>query len=144
MHHVTARLMVGSLDDAKNPPSVVEGVLFLCAEHQIAPPPGLLYERIPLREFEEVAPLDLKRAVDWLERYEPVRRLMVCCRAGMGRSISVVIAYLCCVQGMSYVAALDLVKAQRPGATPLPNLPATIEQVRLLRRRRPMPDRTSD
>jgi protein-tyrosine phosphatase len=144
MHHVTARLMVGTLDDAMNPPSVVEGVLFLCAEHQLTPPPGLLYERIPLREFEAVAPSDLKRAVDWLERYEPAHRLMVCCRAGMGRSVSVVIAYLCCVKGLSYGAALDLLKGQRPGATPLPNLPVTIEQVRLLRRRRPLPDGTSD
>jgi protein-tyrosine phosphatase len=143
MHHVTARLMVGGLDDAKNPPSVVEGVLFLCAEHQHKPPPGMLYERIPLREFEEADPAELKRAVDWLERHEPTHRLMVCCRAGMGRSVSVVIAFLCCVKGMSYVTALDLLKSRRPGSTPLPNLPATIEQVRLLRQRGPAPDRTS-
>jgi protein-tyrosine phosphatase len=137
MHHVTASLMVGNLEDARNPPSLVDGILFLAAEHQIPPPAGLLYERIPLREFEEADPADMGRAVDWLERHEPANRLMVCCRAGMGRSVSVVIAYLCCAKGMDYVTALDLLKSQRPGATPLPNLQGTIERVRFLRQRRP-------
>jgi protein-tyrosine phosphatase len=54
---------------------------------------------------------------------------MVCCRAGMGRSVSMVIAYLCCVQGMAYDEALNLLKMRRPGAMPLPELEATIRQV---------------
>ncbi len=61
---------------------------------------------------------------------------MVCCRAGMGRSVSVVMAYLCCVQGMTYAEVLKLVMKRRPGAMPLPNLEDAINQVRLLREAR--------
>ena len=50
--------------------------------------------------------------------------------------MSVVMAYLCCVRGMTYAEALKLVMARRPGATSLPKLEATIEQVRLLREAR--------
>jgi protein-tyrosine phosphatase len=61
---------------------------------------------------------------------------MVCCRAGMGRSVSVVMAYLCCVQGMTYEQVFKLVMTRRPGAMPLPNLEEAIAQVRLLRKAR--------
>ena len=61
---------------------------------------------------------------------------MVCCRAGMGRSVSVVMAYLCCVQGMTYAEVLQLVMRRRPGAMPLPKLEEAITQVRLLREAR--------
>ena len=98
-----------------------------------------MYERVPLREFEEADPADVKKVVDWLERHEPAYRVMVCCRAGMGRSVSMVIAYLCCAKGMSYVEAVDLLKSRRPGATPLPNLEKTIERVRVLRQGREAP-----
>lgn len=136
MHHVTESLLVGNLDDAKSPPAFIDGLLFLAAEHQIGRPPDLLYEHIPLKEFGEADPADLARGVDWLERHGVAHRLMVCCRAGMGRSVSMVIAYLCCVKGMSYPDAVRLLKARRPGATPLPNLEQTIEQVRRLRKER--------
>jgi hypothetical protein len=46
-------------------------------------------------------------------------------------------AYLCCVQGMSYEQALKLLKERRPGATPLPNLERTIDKVRTLRQASP-------
>jgi protein-tyrosine phosphatase len=136
MHYVTESLMVGNLEDAQNPPDVVSGLLYLAAEHQIKPPPGLLFEQIPLKEFGEADPLDVDKAIDWLERHESTHRVMVCCRAGMGRSVSVVIAHLCCVKEMSYADALSLLRARRPGTTPLPNLERTIEQVRHLRQAR--------
>ncbi len=72
-------------------------------------------------------------AVEWLEQHEKGTRLLVCCRAGMGRSVSVVIAYLCCVAGLSYEDAVGFLKARRPGATPLPNLETTIRQIQELR-----------
>ncbi len=56
----------------------------------------------------------------------------------MGRSVSVVMAYLCCVQGMTYTEVLKLVMRRRPGAMPLPKLEEAIEQVRQLRQRRSM------
>jgi protein-tyrosine phosphatase len=132
MHHVTESLLVGNLEDALRPPDFISAVLFL-AEKAIAPPARLAYSHVPLKEFDEASPEDLKRAVDWLEAHADGHRLMVCCRAGMGRSVSVVIAYLCCAKGMGYAEAVQLLKERRPGACPIPNLEQTIEKVRHLR-----------
>jgi protein-tyrosine phosphatase len=132
MHYVTETLQVGNLEDSQHPPASVSAMLFL-ADNDVTPRPGLVYAQLPLKEFGEADPSDVKRAVDWLEAHAGERRLMVCCRAGMGRSVSMVIAYLCCVKGMDYAGAVRLAKERRPGASPIPNLEQTIEKVRQLR-----------
>jgi protein-tyrosine phosphatase len=132
MHHVTESILVGNLEDAQHPPAFVSAVLFL-AENAIIAPQGLTYTHVPLKEFGEARPEDVKQAVDWLESHADGHRMLVCCRAGMGRSVSMVIAYLCCVKGMGYGEAVQLLKERRPGATPIPNLEQTIEKVRHLR-----------
>lgn len=134
MHYVTDSLLVGNVEDARKPPSFVKGVLLAAQDLEVEPPPGLLYARVPLKEFGKPDPLDLKEGVAWLERYAPTHRIMVCCRAGMGRSVSMVIAYLCCVEGMSYPQAVQLLKARRPGAVLLPELEPAIEVVRRMRK----------
>ena len=126
---MTESLSVGNVEDAKNPPSFVQGVLFVAAEHDIPPPPGMLFNKIPLVEFGQANPQQVYEAVAWLEQHAPKKKIMVCCRAGMGRSVSMVIAYFCCVQGMGYAEAVQMLKSRRPGATPLPNLEDTILHV---------------
>ena len=136
MHVVTPSLIVGNLEEALQPPSFVRHVLFLAAEYRIVPPTGVTFECVPMVEFQEADPQVIRSAIDWVERYESSERVLVCCRAGMGRSVSVVIAYLCCVKGMQYAEAVDLLKSKRPGATPLPNLEQTIKRIWLLRQTR--------
>jgi protein-tyrosine phosphatase len=92
------------------------------------------YHRIPFREFAKANPAKLLEAIQWLEPRVSRGRALVCCRAGMGRSVSVVMAYLCCIEGWTYDEVLKLVMVRRPGAMPLPNLQVAIEQVRQLRR----------
>lgn len=133
MHLITDTLVVGNLDDAQDPSPVVGGLLFVAEEHIVCPPAWVDYARIPFKEFAAPDPLLLARSVQWLEDRLPNNRVMVCCRAGMGRSVSVVIAYLCCVQEMAYDGAVTLAKTRRPGATPLPRLQEAIEEVRRLR-----------
>ncbi len=133
MHAITSSLAVGNVEDAKRPPAFIGGVLFLAQEYDIAPPKGVTFAKIPLTEFAEVSASTLDSAIRWLEDQGDDRKLLICCRAGMGRSVSVAIAYLCCVAGLAYVEALALVKARRPGATPLPGLEETIQKVRELR-----------
>src|SRR5262249_1509542 len=103
------------------------------AEYTLKPPSALLYGRIPFSEYAEAEPLLLDRAVSWVEEHLSSQRVMVCCRAGMGRSVSVVMAYLCCVEGMTYEDVLKLVMKRGRGDMPLPNLEEAITQVRLLR-----------
>ena len=109
-------------------------------EQNVTVPARIIYAKIPLKEFGEPAVSALYDAVQWIEKHLPDNRLMVCCRAGMGRSVSVVIAYLCCVEGVTYADALKLALTRRPGGMPLPRLDKVIEDV--FRRRRAV-ERTS-
>jgi len=138
MHFITESLLVGNINDAAEPPPQISAVLLVAAEFTVRPPSWLLFGRIPFSEYAEAEPVLLDQAVSWVEQHLSDNRVMVCCRAGMGRSVSVVMAYLCCVQGMTYAEVLKLVMTRRPGAMPLPKLEEAIEQVRQLRQRRSM------
>lgn len=134
MHMITENLLVGSIVDAQSLPEVIGTLLLAAEEFTITPAAWVDYHRISLREFAKADPAKLMEAVQWLEPRAPKSRTLVCCRAGMGRSVSVVMAYLCCIEGRTYDEVLKLVMDRRPGAMPLPNLQVAIEQVRQLRR----------
>jgi protein-tyrosine phosphatase len=136
MHFITESLLVGNINDASEPPPQISAVLLVAAEFTVRPPGWLLFGRIPFSEYAEAEPQLLDQAVNWIERHLSDNRVMVCCRAGMGRSVSVAMAYLCCVQGMTYAEVRALVMRRRPGAMPLPKLEEAIAQVRLLREAR--------
>jgi protein-tyrosine phosphatase len=136
MHFITENLLVGNVDDASDPPPQISAVLLVAAEFTVRPPSWFLFGKIPFSEYAEAEPVLLDQAVSWLEQHLSGNRVMVCCRAGMGRSVSVVMAYLCCVQGMTYAEVFKLVLTRRPGAMPLPKLEDAIAQVRLLREAR--------
>jgi protein-tyrosine phosphatase len=136
MHLITDHLAVGNSEDAANPHWLMSAILNVALETTVLPPKGRTYHWIPFTEFAEADPLQLDEAVSWLEQHEKDGRLLICCRAGIGRSASVAIAYLCLVEGLPYPKAVALVAAQRPGAMPLPELEATIRFVRELRRKR--------
>ena len=127
MHMINKRLLVGNADDARNPPPQVNAVLMVAEEQNVTVPSRVIYAKIPLKEFGEPAASALYEAVEWIAAHMADNRLMVCCRVGMGRSVSVVIAYLCCVEGMAYADAVKLVLTRRPGGMPLPRLRETIQ-----------------
>ncbi|MDH4153407.1 MAG: dual specificity protein phosphatase family protein [Nitrospira sp.] len=131
---ITDHLLVGNINDAQQPPVVVGTLLLVAEELTVTPVSWVDYHHIPFREFAKADPANLAQAVAWLEPRVPKGRTLVCCRAGMGRSVSVVMAYLCCVEGRTYQDVLNLVMTRHPSAIPLPNLQVAIEQVRQLRR----------
>jgi protein-tyrosine phosphatase len=133
MYQITDTLFVGNIYEAEKPPAQIGAVLLVAEEFTPDPPAGVLYERIPLKEFGEAKPTSLNQAIEWIARHHPDNRVLVCCRAGMGRSVSVVMAYLCCVHNMAYPDVLQLIMTRRPAACPLPNVQATIKQVQQLR-----------
>ena len=134
MHMITDHLIVGNINDAQQPPAVVGALLLVAEELTVTPASWVDYHHIPFREFAKADPVKLAQAVGWLEQRVPKGRTLVCCRAGMGRSVSVVMAYLCCVEGKTYEEVMNLVMTRRPSAIPLPNLQVAIEQVRQFRR----------
>ena len=129
MHMINKRLLVGNADDARNPPPQVSAVLMVAEEQNVTVPSRVIYAKIPLKEFGEPAASALYEAVEWIAAHVADNRLMVCCRVGMGRSVSVVIAYLCCAEGMAYADAVKLVLTRRPGGMPLPRLQESIQDV---------------
>jgi protein-tyrosine phosphatase len=136
MHRITDKLLVGNIYDVAQPPPQVSAVLLVAEEPGIEAPSWLTFGKIPFKEYGEADSTALASAVSWVERQVAENQVMVCCRAGMSRSVSVVMAYLCCVEGMTYADVLKLVMERRPGAMPLTNLSSTIEEVQLLRRSR--------
>ena len=136
MHLITEYLAVGDAEDAAHPHWLMSAILNVASENRIPPSGTQNYNWIPFTEFAAADPLQLDEAISWLEQREKGSRLLVCCRAGMGRSVSVAIAYLCLVEHMPYQNAVSLVAARRPGAMPLPELEATIRFVRDLREKR--------
>ena len=134
MVYVTPSLIVGSQEDAKMPPPDLGGLLIAAEEVMGNVPSGVPFIRVPLKEFQQADVAGLYQAVQWLERHVGEKPVMVCCRAGMGRSVSVLIAYLCCVEGKPFHEALTLVKERRQGAFPLPGLELSIERVKEWRR----------
>ncbi|MGQ0810598.1 MAG: dual specificity protein phosphatase family protein [Nitrospiraceae bacterium] len=135
MHAITDSLLVGNIGEAQDPPRTIGSLLLVADEFEVHPPPWIQFLRIPFKEFAAAEAANLQQAVDWIEGQISNGRVIVCCRAGMGRSVSVVIAYLCCVQHMTYEEAVKLAMARRPGAMPLPKLSEAIEQVQHLRQR---------
>jgi len=133
MHFITESILLGNIHDAQNIPKNVSAFLWAAGGLRVTPPVDLPYAIIPLTEYAEPDPIDIEAGVDWLARRPPSERILVCCRAGMGRSVSIVIAYLCCEKGMTYEEAYTLVKGRRAEATPLPNLPQVIEEVKKIR-----------
>ena len=136
MHLITEYLAVGNAEDAARPHWLMSAILNVASENRIPPSGGQNYNWIPFTEFAALDPVQLDEAISWLEAREKGSRLLVCCRVGIGRSVSVAIAYLCLVEHMPYDKAVNLVAARRPGAMPLPDLEATIGFVRDLREKR--------
>ena len=130
---ITPRLSVGNSQDAHEVPPTHSALLLVAEEFDVCPPTWIEYAKIPLTEYAAANIDAVASAVDWIERHIATNRIIVCCRAGMGRSVSMVLAYLCCVDGMQYADAERLVKARRPGACPLPGMDGVIQAVRVLR-----------
>src|SRR2546422_1217027 len=130
MHLINENLAVGNAEDAARPARLMTAILNVAAESQVAPPPGLAYAWIPFKEFVEADPTQLDEAVEWLEQHEKEHRLMVCCRAGMGRSVAVGIAYLCLIKGVPYQDAVQQVSFRPAGAPPPPHPEGTSRLVR--------------
>jgi glycosyltransferase involved in cell wall biosynthesis len=80
------------------------------------------YARIALSDGCPVQSDHLRCAVDWIDSAINRGPVVVFCRYGKGRSASIAVAYLCLVHGMSYEAAVELVRQRRPGSNPLPHL----------------------
>jgi len=88
-----------------------------------------------MRDMQPIPPAQLLAAVMWIRREIPRRRVLVFCNAGVGRSPSTVIAYLCCFERFDFGLAVEYVAEKKPYSSILPLLRPTIAEARALLRR---------
>ena len=133
MDYILDNLAIGNYEDALNRPEEISGLLCVAEEKDVPDPPPA-YHKVFMPDMKPMRPELLKEAVDWVESNIGEHRIMVFCNAGVGRSPSVVVGYLCCVLGYGFGEAVEYVARKRPQMSVLPQLIEAVEKVKRMRR----------
>jgi protein-tyrosine phosphatase len=131
MIFILPHLAVGTHEEARAQPSGIDALLCVAAEKDI-PYPAILSHKIPIIDMQPIPPGQLHEAVEWIRDHINESRILVFCNEGVGRSPSVVVAYLCCVEGYSFGWAVEFVATRKPAMSILPELITSIEEVKRL------------
>lgn len=131
MTFILPHLAVGTHEEAGSRPSEIDAYLCVAAEKDV-PEPGKLAYKVPIVDMQPIPAGQLREAVEWIRDHIAMNRILVFCNAGVGRSPSVVVAYLCCVEGYSFGRAVEFVARRKPAMSILPELITSIEEVKRL------------
>ncbi len=134
MDFILENLAIGNYREALVPPQGIDALLCVAEEKEI-PMTSVtkhLYHKVPIVDMQPIPAGLLTEAVGWIRENIGNHRIMVFCNAGIGRSPSVVVAYLCCVLGYSFGDAVEYVAKKRPSMSVLPELIETIEETKKL------------
>ena len=131
MDFILDRLAVGSYQEALDPPSEITALLNVAEEHDLADS-SLVYGKVPVVDMKSIPAPMLKDAVSWIASHIDDQKIMVFCHGGVGRSPSVIIAYLCCKRGYGFGEAVEYVATRKPRMSILPNLILRIAEVKQL------------
>ncbi|MGD9022607.1 MAG: dual specificity protein phosphatase [Deltaproteobacteria bacterium] len=123
-------LAIGNYQAALDPPPPISALLNVATERDLSHTP-FVYHKIPIIDMQPIPAIQMQEAVVWLKRHIAAHNIMVCCNAGIGRSSSVVIAYLCCCLGYGFGEAVEFVALRKPDISILPNLIETIRSVHM-------------
>lgn len=124
MYFILERLAVSDIEDARKLPEEITAVLN-CAEEHDTYREGIEYLKIPLEDFQPINPEYIPKAVEWIKEKIADHKVLVHCNAGIGRSPSIVVCYLCEI-GFGFKEAVKLVQSRRPGAFPHRDLRSAI------------------
>jgi len=126
---VLDNLAIGDFKEALNPPPEITALLCVAQEREIGETP-LVYHKVPIIDLRPIPEAQLQEAIEWIKEHISTHKIMVFCNAGIGRSPSVVVGYLCGVLGYGFGEAVECVAKKRPYMSTLPNLINTIEAVK--------------
>jgi len=129
MHYILKNLAIGNFEDAQDPPAGIDTLLCVAQEIDLSHV-RCLYYKVPIVDMQPIPEDQLKEAVVFIRDHIKDHRIMVYCNAGVGRSPSVVVAYLACVQGYGYGDAVEFVAAKKPYMSTLPNLILSTERLK--------------
>jgi protein-tyrosine phosphatase len=126
---VYENLTVGPQEEAEPPPEATGALLNVAEEHPL-PETDLLAHKVPITDMEPIPAGQLEEAVRWIDAHIGTCHIYLFCNAGVGRSPSVAVAYLCCYEGFSFGDAVKHVVRRKPDISTLPRLIERIETVR--------------
>lgn len=129
MHFIIDNLAIGNLQEALSAPEGIDALLCVAAEKDI-PEPMCVYHKVPIIDMQPIPAPQLREAVSWIQDHIGGHRILVFCNAGVGRSPSVVVAYLCCNLGYGFGEAVELVATRKPYMSILPDLITGIAEVK--------------
>jgi protein-tyrosine phosphatase len=130
MDYILEHLAVGNFDEARVAAPEIGALLCVAQERDLDPGPRL-YHKVPIVDMQPIPVPQMKEAVEWIRDTIEAHRIMVYCNAGIGRSPSVVVGYLCCVLDFSFGEAVEYTAIRRPIMSILPYLISTIEDTRI-------------
>ena len=131
MNYILKNLAIGNFEDAQDPPAGIDTLLCVAQEIDLSHV-RCLYYKVPIVDMQPIPEDQLKQAVLFIRDHIKDYKIMVYCNAGVGRSPSVVVAYLACVEGYGYGEAVEFVATKRPYMSTLPNLILSIERLKAM------------
>jgi len=129
MDFILDYLAIGNFHEALDPASSISALLCVAKEKEIHGT-NLLYHKVPIIDMQPIPVGQLKEAVFWIQDHITNHKILVFCNAGVGRSPSVVIAYLCCMHNYSFGDAVAYVATRKPYMSTLPMLIKSIGEVK--------------
>jgi len=123
-------LAVGSHNDSLHPPQEVSALLCVAQEKDVEDR-SRIWHKVPIIDMQPIPVEQLKEALAWIrDAHRQGMKVLVFCNAGVGRSPSVIVAYLCCVHGYGFGQAVEFLARKRPYSSMLPDLITTIDTVK--------------
>jgi protein-tyrosine phosphatase len=123
--HIVERIAIGTVSDAQSTPEHITAFLNLAEEIDVTVE-DKLYHKVPIKDFAPISPAHMSEAILWIGEHVLHHEILIFCNAGIQRSPSIVIAYLCSI-GFGYDEALRFVTNKKLGTSPVPNLMQSIE-----------------
>jgi protein-tyrosine phosphatase len=122
-------LSVGPYDEALSPPDDIGALLNVAEEHDL-PATDRITHKVPVTDMQPIPVDQLEEAVRWIDAHIDDNHIYLFCNAGVGRSPSVAVSYLCCYRGYTFGEAVEYVARRKSDVSTLPELIDRIEAVR--------------
>jgi len=128
MDFILDNLAIGNFMEAQAPPPEISALLCVAQERDLQEV-DILYNKVPIIDMQPIPSGQLSEAIDFIANNIDEHKILVFCNAGVGRSPSVVVGYLCCELGYGFGQAVEHVANRRPYMSILPNLLISIQDV---------------
>lgn len=129
VYSILDHLSVGPYDEAVSPPDNVDALLNVAEEHDL-PETGRITHKVPVTDMRPIPVDQLEEAVRWIDTHIADHHIYLFCNAGVGRSPSVAVSYLCCYRGYGFGEAVEYLARRKSDVSTLPELIDRIDEVK--------------